>query len=340
MKIWFDLTNSPHVHFFREMIEELKNEGHEILITSRDAANTVDLMKLYGIEYHLIGGFYGKKISHKVMGNIKRVRELIKFIKDEHVDVGISQSSFTSAIAGYFAHVPTIYTNDNEHAWGNKVSFIFAKHIFIPEFIPVNKITNLLVHKKKVSQYPGVKEGIYLWHKYLNSARPNASTLRTKIFYRPEPYFAQYYRGKTNVLDDSLVDLKSKYEIIILPRDATQANHYNDSRFDGITVCEKPLTFDEIARECRLFIGAGGTMTREMAVIGIPTISVYQDELLDVDRYLIEQGLMKHKPELTTAEILEELQTSEALEPNETLLKRGQEAYRIIKNKLLSLKEL
>jgi len=26
-------------------------------------------------------------------------------------------------------------------------------------------------------------------------------------------------------------------------------------------------------------------LTREMAVLGIPTISVYQDELLDVDRY-------------------------------------------------------
>lgn len=338
MKIWFDLTNSPHVHFFRELINDLKNEGHEIIVTSRDAANTVDLMKLYGIDYHLVGSFYGKKLSHKITGNIKRVRDLVKFIRKERVDVGISQSSFTSAIAGYFAKVPTIYTNDNEHAWGNKVSFIFAKFIFIPEFIPVKKITNLLVHKKKVEQYPGVKEGIYLWHKYLHSASNRPHIKKTKIYYRPEPYFAQYYKGKTNVLDSSLVELKSKYDIVILPRDKTQAAHYKEKLFEGITVCDKPLTFDQIAADCLLFIGAGGTMTREMAVIGIPTISVYQDKLLDVDKYLIEKGLMSHNPNLTTKDVVEVINNHSEHEPNEVLLERGKAAYYIIKNKLLSLK--
>lgn len=338
MKIWFDLTNSPHVHFFREMIHELETEGHEIVVTSRDQANTVDLMKLYGIEYYLIGGFYGKKLSHKIWGNVKRVQELVKFIKKEKVDVGISQSSFTSAIAGSLAKIPTIYTNDNEHAWGNKVSFLFAKHIFIPEFISTEKVTNFFVKKRKVSQYPGVKEGIYLWHNYLNTTNHNTALQRSKIFYRPEPYFAQYYKGKTNVFDDSLIELKNLFDIVILPRDNTQAIHYNDKRFEGITVCDKPLTFDEIAKECRLFIGAGGTMTREMAVIGIPTISVYQDELLDVDRYLIEQGLMLHNPALTAKNVIDVINTNSGQEPNETLLLRGKEAYIMIKNKLLSLK--
>ncbi|MBQ5409869.1 MAG: DUF354 domain-containing protein, partial [Muribaculaceae bacterium] len=27
MNIWFDLTNSPHVQFFRQMIGELRDEG-------------------------------------------------------------------------------------------------------------------------------------------------------------------------------------------------------------------------------------------------------------------------------------------------------------------------
>ena len=338
MKIWFDLTNSPHVHFFRDMIAELKEEGHEILVTTRDQANTIDLLKLYHIDYMVVGSSYGKKLSSKVKGNINRARQLAKIIKREKVDVAISQSSFTSAIAGRLAGVPTIYTNDNEHAMGNKVSFVCAHHIFIPEFIPINKVTNLLVSKKKVQQYPGVKEGIYLWRKYLGNGNA-ASAARKKIFLRPEPYYAQYYKGKENPFDDDLVALKDEFDIVVLPRDKTQAEHYKSPRFSGITVAEKPLTLDEIVNECQLFIGAGGTMTREMAVIGIPTISIYQDELLDVDRYLIEQGLMTHNPQVTAQEIREAYSHATSHGPNAILLERGRETYHMFKDKLLSLKK-
>ncbi|MBR6283947.1 MAG: DUF354 domain-containing protein [Muribaculaceae bacterium] len=336
MKIWFDLTNSPHIHFFREMIAELKREGHEVLVTSRDAANTVDLMEMYHIDYHLVGGFYGTKLSHKIMGNIKRVRDLARFVKEQGVDVGISQSSFAAAVAARLAHVPCIYTNDNEHAMGNKVSFIFANQIFVPEFIPVSKVANLFVSKRKVQQYPGVKEGIYLWRKYLKNQQQDSH--KATIYYRPEPYFAQYYKGKTNFFDDALVELKDDYSIVILPRDKQQAAHYQDSRFNGITVSTKPLEFDQIANDCMLFIGAGGTMTREMAVIGIPTISVYQDELLDVDRYLIAQGLMDHNPDLTAADVRAVINKHAAREADQSLLQKGKDAYEMIKNKLLSLK--
>src|SRR5574344_1662149 len=181
MKIWFDLTNSPHINFFRDLIKDLEQEGHEVLITSRDAANTLDLLELYNMKYSIVGKYYGTKLSHKLMGSLVRVWELRNFVKKQKVDVGISQSSFCSAMAGYLAGVPTLYTNDNEHALGNKVSFLFAKHIFIPEFISVSKVTNLFVHKKKVTQYPGVKEGIYLWHKYMDFKQTKSD--HVKIYY-------------------------------------------------------------------------------------------------------------------------------------------------------------
>ena len=336
MKIWFDLTNSPHINFFRDLIKDLEQEGHEVLITSRDAANTLDLLELYNMKYSIVGKYYGTKLSHKLMGSLVRVWELRNFVKKQKVDVGISQSSFCSAMAGYLAGVPTIYTNDNEHALGNKISFLFAKHIFIPEFIPVSKVTNLFVHKKKVTQYPGVKEGIYLWHKYMDFKQTKSD--HVKIYYRPEPYYAQYYKGKTYFLDPVINELKKDYEFIILPRDKKQTEHYLSDEFKGITVCKKPLTFEEIANDCTLFIGAGGTMTREMAVIGIPTISVYQDSLLDVDKYLIGKGLMDHLPNLNASEIKQLVDNAVCKEADKSLLRLGIKAYNMIKNKILTLK--
>lgn len=335
MKIWFDLTNSPHVQFFRQMIGELQEEGHEVVITSRNAANTTELLDLYGMDYTIVGKSYGKKLRNKILGNIVRVRDLVKFIKRHNVDAAISQSSFTSAIAGRLAGVPTIYTNDNEHAMGNKISFVCAHKVFVPEFIPVKSVTNLLVSPKKVRQYPGVKEGIYLWGKYSDFKPQEHSTKR--IYYRPEPYFAQYYKGKTNVLDDALIELKQDYEIIILPRDDNQRQHFANEIFNGIKVCQRPMTFDEIAADCSLFIGAGGTMTREMAVIGVPTVSIYQDALLDVDRFLISEGLMLHNPNLNASQIREIIRNAQAKPADISLLNKGKEAYNLIKSCLLNL---
>lgn len=336
MKIWFDLTNSPHINFFRQMIEELKAEGHEVVITCRPLANTVDLLDLYKMDYTVVGKHYGKSSRKKAMGFFVRVWQLKKFLKSAKVDVGISQSSFYSPIAGWLAGVPTIYTNDNEHAAGNKISFLFAKKIFIPEFIPVENITNAFVKAKKVSQYPGVKEGIYLWKKY-SGFKLDTSKLN-KIYIRTEPQLAQYYKGKQNFMDDIIKDLKDKYEIVILPRTADQAEYYSGESFQGVTVCKKPLAFDEIAKDCLLFIGAGGTMTREMAVIGIPTISVYQDELLDVDKYLIKEGIMMHDISLTAEKIDTILKEVNSKEANPVLLEKGERAYNIIKQNLINIK--
>lgn len=334
MKIWFDLTNSPHINFFRQMIEELKAEGHEVVITCRPLANTVDLLDLYKMDYTIVGKHYGKSSRKKAMGFFVRVNQLRKFLKKAKVDVGISQSSFYSPISGFLAGVPTIYTNDNEHAAGNKISFLFAKKIFIPEFIPVENITNAFVKANKVNQYPGVKEGIYLWKKY-KGYKLDTSKL-TKIYIRTEPSFAQYYNGKLNFMDTIIRELKDKHQLVILPRTKEQAEYYKSEEFLGVKVCDKPLPFEEIAKDCLLFIGAGGTMTREMAVIGIPTISIYQDALLDVDRYLIKEGIMIHDANLTSEKVETILKEVKSKEANPVLLEKGETAYNMLKKQLTS----
>ena len=335
MKIWFDLTNSPHINFFRQMIDELQEDGNDVVITCRPLANTIDLLDLYKMDYTVVGKHYGKSSFKKVIGFFVRVNQLRKFLKRANVDVGISQSSFYSPIAGKLAGIPTIYTNDNEHAAGNKISFLFAKRIFVPEFILKEDVTNAFVKENKVLQYPGVKEGIYLWKKYKGFKHDTSTS--NKIYIRTEPQLAQYYNSKQNFMDGIIKDLKDKYEIVILPRTADQAEYYNNAEFEGITVCKKPLPFEVIAHDCKLFIGAGGTMTREMAVIGIPTISVYQDALLDVDKFLIDEGIMMHDTNLTSRKVDALLQGMKSREADPILLKKGERAYNMIKAELVKL---
>jgi uncharacterized protein len=331
MKIWFDLSNSPHINLFSAMIKDLSRE-HEIIITCRPLANTIDLLDLHGFKYTVVGKHYGGKLSSKLFGYPVRVWQLVRYLRKIKPDIAISQSSFHSPITAWFLGIPSIYMNDNEHAMGNIPSFVFAKKILIPEFLDREKVHKQWAKDSKIIQYPGVKEAIYLWN-----AKINKSSFAEKIVYiRPEPWIAQYYKGSRNFLDELLLFMKDKVKVVLLPRGNDQAKHYEDPKFQGVVVQTKALSLEEIAGSCKMFIGAGGTMTRELAVLGIPTISVYQDDLLDVDRYLIKNKMMVHEPNLSGKVALEYLDSMEKQEPNMELLKKGEETYYLIKKLLIN----
>ena len=70
-KIWIDLDNSPHVPFFRPIIEELKKRNYDVLVTARDAYQVRELLEFYGVSAKLIGRHYGK--TQNLESNRERV---------------------------------------------------------------------------------------------------------------------------------------------------------------------------------------------------------------------------------------------------------------------------
>jgi len=139
VKIWIDLTNSPHVNFFAGMIRELQKE-HQVTLTCRPLANTIDLLNLEGFDYHVVGSHYGASKVKKLLGFPVRVWQLFRFLRKKKIDAAISHSSFYSPLAARLLRVPSIYLNDNEHASGNRISFLCADVIMIPEFLRLESV--------------------------------------------------------------------------------------------------------------------------------------------------------------------------------------------------------
>jgi uncharacterized protein len=338
MKIWIDFINSPQVSFFEPLINELSKDGHEFVLTCRDSSNTTQLISQRKWSYTVIGKKVEKSVFKKLLGFPLRIWSLFSFLKDKKPDVSICQSSFYLPLTARLLGIPSIYTNDNEHALGNIPAFLFATQILVPEGLPLKKIKRLGAKSSKVIRYPGIKEGIYLWIKGLQiqKQRRLKKSAFTNIYVRPEPITAQYYSGKSNFLDQVLIRLKDKYPITIFVRDDSQYEYYSQSRFSGISVPTTLLSFEEIASECLLFIGAGGTMTREMAMMGIPTISVYDGDLLDVDKFLISENLLTHQPDIKVSFVEDFMIKIKHSQINNSLLNKGQAAYQLFKDSLLA----
>ena len=332
MKIWFDLSNAPHVNMFEQLIIDLEKDGHEIIITCRPLSNTIDLLKLKGLQYNIVGIHYGKNIFRKVFGYPIRVYQLYKFLINKKIDVAISQSSFHSPLVAWLLRKPSIYMNDNEHALGNIPSFIFAKKILLPEYFDTKKAIKQFAKEIKIIKYFGVKEGIYLHNTHIKKTK-----ISKNIYIRPEPWLAQYYEGSSDFLDNLILALKENYKVIILPRGINQSKHFHQDIFNGIIVQDKVLLLKDVVNDCALFIGAGGTMTREMAVLGIPTISVYQNDLLDVDKYLVSRNKMLHLPKLDIGKVKEFMQSRNTEKLDVELSEKGKKSYDLIKKTILEI---
>jgi predicted glycosyltransferase len=257
------------------------------------------------IPHTVIGKHYGKKLSTKLLGYPIRVYRLWQFLRDKQIDLSVSQSSFHAPVVAKLLGVKSIYTNDNEHAVGNIPAFLFANTILLPQNFKIdNQFLSRLI-SKKVIHYPGVKEGIYLWRKVYTKHSDKLDKIQNSInvYIRPEPSTAQYYKGGENFLDEFILQSKQQFKITVLPRNKEQRAHYASSQFNGVSIPETVLSFDDIVKNCSVFIGAGGSMTREMALVGVPTLSVYQDKLLSVDNVLIDQKLLVYNPRFTFQDV-------------------------------------
>lgn len=335
MKIWIDFINTPQVTFFIPFIRDFRKDNHDIILTCRNSGNTVDLLRQNELSFHIIGTRAGKGTVQKFIFFTCRLIKLFSFIRNKKPDIAVSQSSFYQPLVARLLKIACLYTNDNEYAKGNIFGFLFASKVTLPVALQNKKFTKQFPLKAKLSFYPSVKEAIYLsqFHELTSLAKGP----KNKIYFRPEPWSAQYYKGPINFFDDILIKLSLEHDLIILPRDINQTEHYKQNKFSRIFVSQKPLDLLSIITNCLLFIGAGGSMTREMAVMNVPVISIYQSELLSVDKYLVDKGLLLIKPDITYEEIKSYLNSDIRCENKMTALSEGKESYNLIKNLIYNL---
>ena len=105
-KIWIDLDNSPHVPFFRPIIDELRRKGYEVFLTARDAYQVRELLEYYGVDGKVIGRHYGKHKLFKALGTCWRAVVLTAMVRKERPDISVCHGSRGCLITSKLLKIP------------------------------------------------------------------------------------------------------------------------------------------------------------------------------------------------------------------------------------------
>ena len=160
-KVWIDLDNSPHVPLFIPIIRELEKRGIKTFITARDFAQTIPLLKLWNVDFVMVGKHGGKNKYKKIRNLLHRTVQLIVTIRKKNIDLAISHGSRTQVIAARILDIPSILMLDYEYTehW---IFNNFSTFLLMPKHIPDSRLKLAKFNLKKVIRYNGFKEELYL----------------------------------------------------------------------------------------------------------------------------------------------------------------------------------
>jgi predicted glycosyltransferase len=294
-RVWIDLANSPHVPLLAPVITRLESEGHEVALTVRDHAQTLQLAEGRWPCFQVIGRESPPGRVSKGRSIARRAEALRRFAKKLTPDVAFSHNSYAQLLGARLAGVARVTMMDYEHQPVNHLAFRLADRTIVPAAFPERSLRRFGAAPEKVVRYPGFKEELYL-----TDFRPGTDVVeqlgldRQKVIavMRPPPEGALYH-PMANQRFEELVRLaaaRDDVEAVLLPRTTGQAARYRtDPR---LRVPERAVDGCSLLAAADLVIGGGGTMNRESAVLGTPTYTVFAGKLAAVDAELIRLGRM------------------------------------------------
>jgi len=295
-RIWIDIDNSPHVPFFDPIIETLRKNGYELIVTARDAYQVRELMEMHKLSCKFIGRHYGKNRAAKIMGTVLRALQLAPVVFRKKIDLAVSHGSRAQVMCGFGLGIPTLFILDYEFI--AKMGFIRPDYIFVPQMIPDSKE---LAPKRRVLKYPGLKEDVYVPRLHLDPSVMKQLGFKDDdlvVTVRPPATEAHYHNSEADLLLDAAMNLLMKspgVRVVLLPRNENQdkilrkvwAKWIENRKIvipEGVVDGLNLIWFSDFV------ISGGGTMNREAAALGVPVYSIFRGKIGAVDRHLQQEG--------------------------------------------------
>lgn len=292
MKILIDLIHPANIHYFKHFINEMKDKGHKILITARNKDVLHQLLINYQFPFKSSGnGSIGKGALGKAIYLLVTTIRYIKLYFVEKPDYVLSFGSTPCAIASSLLRIPHIAYEDTEHAKLNRklykpfTDFIgtpicFYENIGEKQFRFNGYMELFYLHKTKFTPDINILDEIGLNKK------------KEFVFLRFVSWGAFHDIGEKGVSTEDKIKIVQKlsktFQVVI----SSEGDLPKELKEYELSI--SPEKIHDVLAFAKLYIGEGGTMASECAMLGVPSIYINSLPLMGYLREAEKVGLLYH----------------------------------------------
>ena len=270
MKILIGLSHPKHVYMFRNLIEIIKDRGHEFKLVVVDKEITEQLLKQFQIPYEHIGRNQPnllRKILNLPMVEYRTLKVAIKFNPDVLIGQALLNLAHTSAIL----NKPFVVCEDTEVAR--------KTHRFILPFADAIVTPNCYKDDlgKKHVRFKGFFELAYL---HPNNFKPDISVLDELGLEKNDKYiiirFVSWnahhdigHKGMSFEIKKKVIEELEKHAKIFISSESELP-----IELKKYEIKLSPEKMHNLLYYAALYLGESGTMATEAGILGTPSIYI------------------------------------------------------------------
>jgi predicted glycosyltransferase len=279
MRVWYDACTGKQVRYGTAIARRLRKLGHEFIFTTREHPDTVALAKILGEKPIVVGKYDPTSLFTRLKESANRVIEFSRMFEDNLPEVAICHQSVELCRSAFGLNVPIIVTADTPYAAAtNRLTIPLAKTLLVSEAIPKSLFEKY--GPQRLVQFKGVDEVAWIGSHTLSKALDFGRPL---IVVRQSEMKAAYAVGATDITIDVANKLSSLGTVVFLSR-------YCKPRSKKFRVLDEFVDSAVLASQADLVVGVGGTIAREAALQGTPSIAVKGFGRIQVNEYLSKKG--------------------------------------------------
>jgi len=313
MKVFIDILTPKQCMLFAKLSERLCRDGHQVTQATREYREVNQLLKIKGIKAQVLGKHGGGNLQDKLIASTQRILELTSFVAGLQPDIAVSFASPETSRVAFGLGVPHVCLNDSPHSEAvARLTVPLVTLLVTPKFTPKSAWTRFGIKSDRIIQYNAIDPWIWL-----KDFKPDGKILKQLglgtskpiVVFRAEESFASYLLGSApkspawTPLLESLLKSDSNFQAVIIPRYDTQITHLTERYESRATICKSAIDAPSLLTNSSVFVGAGGTMTAEAALLGVPTFSCYPGKSFLIERYLVKRRLVVREVDWRKAKV-------------------------------------
>jgi predicted glycosyltransferase len=277
MRVWYDACTGKHIRYGVAIAKQLRKAGHDIIFTTREHPDTLALARLLKETPIVVGKYSPASLLSRLEESAKRMVQLAELLKDRLPDIAISHQSVELCRTAFGLGVPVILTADTPHANAvNRLTVPLAETLVISEAIPQSIFKRF--GAKSIVPFRGVDEVAWI-----KDSKPQEKFEfeRPLIVVRQMETRAAYALEKRDETVELAKKLVSLGKVLFISR---------YERSDGAVANLDFVDSASVVAHADLVVSVGGTISREAALQGVPSIVVSEMGRTYVNKYLAKLG--------------------------------------------------